>query len=437
MSESVFAEVILLFANILRCDFLGGEVIQRGNEMKVKTWMRFACAIIVTSIVATGMPLSVSASLTNDFIKESEASKSQAEQNKTNLKNGLTNVQTLLKSLESAKGDLQEYITELDTNLNIITANLEYLEERIAVKKDEVEKTQAELEEARATAQNQYITMKRRIRFMYEKGESSNLEMLLSSKSFTDFLNKAEFIQRVSEYDRKMLNEYIATQAKIAQTNDMLMAEQAELVEAEEALKQEQDAMETLISSKEQEINLYEADISNKEAAIKEYQAEIAAQDAIIKELEAAILAEKKRLLEENRSAINYDGGKFAWPAPKYIRVSDEYGNRIHPILGVQQFHNGVDLAAPSGSPILAAYDGEVVAADYSSTMGNYIMIDHGDGLVTIYMHASSLGVSKGTMVARGEQIGCVGSTGRSTGPHLHFSVRENGSYVSPWKYIG
>ena len=97
---------------------------------------------------------------------------------------------------------------------------------------------------------------------------------------------------------------------------------------------------------------------------------------------------------------------------------------------------NGVDMAAPSGSPILAAYDGEVIAASYSPTMGNYIMIDHGDGLITIYMHASSVSVSSGTMVARGEQIGCVGSTGRSTGPHLHFSVRENGSYVSPWNYL-
>ncbi len=94
-------------------------------------------------------------------------------------------------------------------------------------------------------------------------------------------------------------------------------------------------------------------------------------------------------------------------------------------------------MAAPNGSPILAAYDGEVIAASYSASMGNYIMIDHGDGLITIYMHASSVSVSAGTMVARGEQIGCVGSTGRSTGPHLHFSVRLNGSYVSPWNYLG
>ena len=101
-----------------------------------------------------------------------------------------------------------------------------------------------------------------------------------------------------------------------------------------------------------------------------------------------------------------------------------------------QQFHNGVDFAAPSGSPILAAADGTVIAAAYSSSMGNYVMIDHGSELYTIYMHASSLLVSTGATVSKGQKIALVGSTGRSTGPHLHFSVRKNGNYVSPWNYL-
>ena len=109
---------------------------------------------------------------------------------------------------------------------------------------------------------------------------------------------------------------------------------------------------------------------------------------------------------------------------------------RVHPTLNVEKFHNGVDMAAPSGSPILAAYDGQVVAADYNASMGNYIMIDHGDGLYTIYMHCSALYVSTGANVTKGANIAAVGSTGRSTGPHLHFSVRLNGNYVSPWNYL-
>ena len=240
----------------------------------------------------------------------------------------------------------------------------------------------------------------------------------------------------LSEYDRNMLLEYKATREAIIQFKAELEEEQEILEEARETAEEEEAAMESLIQAKEQEINLYEADISNKSQLVKEYEAEIAAQNATIAALEKAVAEEKKRIADANGSVRKYDGGTFAWPAPSYKRISDDYGSRMHPILNVQQFHNGVDMAAPSGSPILAAYDGTVVQAAYSSTMGNYIMLDHGDGLYTIYMHASSLGVSKGASVSRGQNIAAVGSTGRSTGPHLHFSVRLNGSYVSPWNYL-
>ena len=129
---------------------------------------------------------------------------------------------------------------------------------------------------------------------------------------------------------------------------------------------------------------------------------------------------------------LTYDGGTFKFPLATYTRISDDYGNRIHPTLGIEQFHNGVDFAAPKGTAIYAAYDGQVVAATYSNTMGNYVMLDHGGGLYTIYMHASALYVSKDDIVVRGETIAAVGSTGRSTGNHLHFSVRKDGAYTSP-----
>ena len=128
--------------------------------------------------------------------------------------------------------------------------------------------------------------------------------------------------------------------------------------------------------------------------------------------------------------------GVFKFPLASYTSISDDYGNRIHPTLGIEQFHNGVDFAAPKGTAIYAAYDGQVVAATYSNTMGNYVMIDHGGGLYTIYMHASALYVSKDDIVVRGETIAAVGSTGRSTGNHLHFSVRKDGAYTSPWNYL-
>ena len=155
-----------------------------------------------------------------------------------------------------------------------------------------------------------------------------------------------------------------------------------------------------LIDEKEKQIVAYDAEIAQDEKAIKEFDQEIADQNRLIAQVEAQIAADREALNESART--HYIGGKFAIPAPQYTRVSDEYGTRMHPTLHVQKFHNGIDLAAPGGSPIVAAYDGKVVAAGYSSSMGNYVMIDHGDNLYTIYMHASALSVSQGTKVTKG-----------------------------------
>ena len=405
--------------------------------MKRKRGARFVVSLIVSSLLAAYMPLFVHAeTLTNDKIKQSEEEKKNAESERNQLKNSLTDIKSLLADLEVSKSNLEDYIQELDADLDEIDVKIENINRLIADKEFEIQTTEKELEEAREVEKTQYEMMKRRIKFVYERGEASTAQMLLSSKSFVDFLNKAEFVQRMSAYDKRLLNLYIDAKNEVAAKEMELMDQKSLLEEANAALVNEQDAVETLMEDKEKEINEFESDINNKEAAIAEYEAMIAEQDRIIKDIESAIQAEKKKLLESNKKAIVYDGGKFKWPAPSYTRISDDYGYRIHPTLGTEQFHNGVDMASPSGSPILAAYDGEVIAASYSPTMGNYLMIDHGDGLVTIYMHASSLSASVGQMVVRGEQIGCVGSTGRSTGPHLHFSVRLNGSYVSPWNYL-
>ena len=247
-------------------------------------------------------------------------------------------------------------------------------------------------------------------------------------------LNKAEYIELLSAYDRKMLDEYVATRKLIELYKQQLEEDKAYLEEAKAGVESEEASLNALIDEKQQTIEAVSNDINNKEAAIAEYEADIKEQNETIAMLEKVGAEETKKLAEANNR--RYDGGIFAWPAPSYTRISDDYGNRTHPILKVQQFHNGVDMAAPGGSPILAAYDGEVVASAYSGSMGNYIMLDHGDGLYTIYMHASALYVSKGQEVSKGQKIAAVGTTGRSTGNHLHFSVRLNGSYVSPWNYL-
>ena len=404
----------------------------------MKRWKWFLCVALGFALIF-GMALrypdtAFASELTNDSIKQKEAEISKAKEEKKALQSGLTNVKELKKQLEASKADLASYVAELDGNLSDIQAKIDELKALIETKEQEITEKEAELETALATQQEQYEAMKSRIKFMYEKGDSLALEVFFDSESFGEMLNKADYIEMLSGYDRKKLDEYVEYANYVALCKESLEEEKSVLDEAKAAQEEEEASLNELIATKEQEIYQVSSDIQNKEAAIKEYEADIAAQNETISALEKAVAEERARLAAEQ--GRKYDGGVFTWPAPSYTRISDDYGNRMHPILGIQKFHNGIDMAAPGGTPILAAYDGKVVAADYSSSMGNYVMIDHGDSLYTIYMHASALYVSKGQEVSKGAKIAAVGTTGRSTGNHLHFSVRLNGSYVNPWSYL-
>ena len=404
----------------------------------MKRWRRIFCvALGLTLVFGTASRYQTTAfasELTIDNIKQMEAEIKKAQEEKKALQSGLTNVKELKKELEESKTSLSNYVAEMDANLATVQAKIDELKTLISEKEEEIADKTEELEDAIEVQQNQYEAMKSRIKFMYEKGDSLSLELIFSSESFGEMLNKAEYIESLSAYDRKMLDEYVAYAEYVALCKEGLEEEKSVLDEAKAAAQAEEDALNELIAAKEQEINQVSSDIANKEQAIKDYEADIAAENETIKALEAAVAEERKKLAAEQ--GRKYDGGMFTWPAPSYTRISSEYGNRMHPTVGVEKFHNGLDMAAPGGSPILAAYDGKVVAADYNSSMGNYIMIDHGDSLYTIYMHASALYVSKGTEVSKGDKIGAVGTTGRSTGNHLHFGVRLNGSYVNPWNYL-
>ncbi len=361
------------------------------------------------------------------------------------------------KELQVAKNELSATVEALDAQLTNVQEVLVELGEDIDRKTKQVENIKNRLREAEANQDEQYASMKQRIKFMYEKGDTAYITMVFGAQNLTDMLNKAEYIEEVSAYDRQLLNEYTETKYRVINLKDKLEVEQASLLETQEQAEIQEYQMSMLIDQKNGEIEKYESEISTKEGAIKEYEAMIASQNATIAALEASILqaereadALQKELEESGLSDNDIDSsssskpvttqqvfsGPFCMPAPSYTRVSDDYGNRIHPILGVKQFHNGIDFAAPGGSPILAAQSGTVIAAAYSSTMGNYIMINHGGGVITIYMHASALYVSAGQTVTKGQKIAAVGTTGRSTGNHLHFSVRVNGSYVSPWSYL-
>ncbi len=365
-------------------------------------------------------------------IQEKEAEIDAAEKEKKELTTGLTNVENVKKELEKSKANLTAYVNELDATVAEIQEKIDTLTEQIADKEKEIEQTKKELADAQQTEADQYAAMQHRMQSIYEQGDLYYLELLADSGSLADFLNRLDYIEQLSQYDNNLLIEYQGVVEYVSLCKEKLEVEQEVLHETKTAAEAEQTAMEELIKDKENEILAYENDIAKKEEIIAAYEAEIAEQTSVIEALEAAVAADRQSLWGERV----YNGGMFCWPAPSYTRISDDYGYRNHPILNVQQFHTGVDMAAPGGTAILAAYDGVVVQAAYNASMGNYVMIDHGSGLYTIYMHAQKLMVSTGEEVARGEQIATVGTTGRSTGNHLHFGVRLNGSYVSPWGYI-
>lgn len=391
------------------------------------------CLALALSCAAPGLRVQA---VTSESIQEKEQEIKKAKEQVSGLKSDLTDVEKLKKELEQSKNDLTAYVQQLDGQLADIQDKIAQYNTMITEKEEEIVETARDLDEAQARQEQQYAAMKKRIQFMYERSDSFYMETLFGSNSIAGIVNRADYIEALSRYDRQKLDEYVETRQYVELCKEALETEKQLLDEAKEAVEQEEANVTTLIGEKEAQIVAVSGDISNKEAAIKEYEAMIAQENAEIAALEKAVAEEKARLEAENAKARVYNGGMFAWPCPGYKRISDEYGNRIHPILGTQQFHNGLDMAASSGTPILAAYDGDVVAAAYSGSMGNYIMIDHGSGLYTIYMHCSALYVSKGQSVSKGQNIAAVGSTGRSTGPHLHFSVRLNGSYTSPWNYL-
>ena len=369
------------------------------------------------------------------LIKQAEADKAAAEKEKKELQSQISDTKAVIAGLENSKSDLATYITELDAQYMTVVENIETLEALIEVKNGEIATAEQELADAIATAEAQYEAMKVRIQFFYERSDNFYLETLLTADSFGELLNRIEYMKQVLAYDQNMLDNYNANIEYVEACKAKLEAEKEVLDAAELRLNEERLAMEELIAAKQVEMEKYEAQIASSEAAKAAYEEELAEQAREI-ELFDEIIEEYQNALNSLRGFGEYDGSTFTWPCPAYTRISSDFGYRIHPIYKYRKFHSGVDMAAPYGAAILAAYNGQVVKTGYDKSMGNYVLIDHGSNLYTIYMHCSKVLVKAGDLVYAGDQIAKVGSTGSSTGNHLHFGVRLNGSYVSPWDYL-
>lgn len=410
--------------------------------MKRKLLQRMT-AIGLIFCLATGMSLQAAATSSKDSktagsTESSEDDKAHntslkdAQKEKDALEAALKRVKNTIKELKESKGDVEARVAELNRQLIDISSRITELENALTQKGEEIVDAQEQLELARQRESRQYEDMKVRIQFMYEKGADSYLEALLSARNISDFMNMAEYITQIQKYDRQKLDEYEATVEAIANMEAQLEQDYADLEVLKATVEEEKASVAAMMRQKETELASISEDISDAQDDADYYAAEIQAQNELI--------AQIKRIEAEKRAAgivdNPYTGGPFTWPCPSSTRVTSDYGNRVSPTAGASSNHKGIDIGAAQGADIIAAADGTVKAATYSSAAGNYVMIDHGGGLYTVYMHASSLNVSVGQVVSAGQVIAKVGSTGISTASHLHFGVSLNGSYVSPWSYL-
>lgn len=417
------------------------------------------------------------------FEKSYEEKLKEVEDKKRELEKKKSEVNDRIQENNSIKADILAYIESLDMQIAGLNEEIDGLNADIAVAEADLANTREALQKAEETEKEQYEAMKRRIQYMYENGETSVLELFLGASSLSELLNRMEYQKRITEYDGKLLDSY--TEAKLAVENQkrLLEAELENLQVLKETAEFNRSTLEQLAADKSAEVEAYVARLEIDTELFYDYADQITAADAdieAIKEEErkrieeeerrrkeeeakrAAEEAERKRKAEEAKKAAEEaakaaedasdakrleaikgvvpkdetDPDKMIWPLPGDGRIYAYFGYRVAPIKGASTYHKGLDIGGVYGASIVASLSGTVTAATYNASRGNYVAIDHGGGFVTLYMHCSKLLVSPGDKVLQGQVIALVGSTGISTGPHVHFSVTINGDHVDPLKYV-
>lgn len=341
----------------------------------------------------------------------------------------LSDAKKKAEELEAKKEAAQSEKDSLSTQLEGILTEAAELEQKITDKEEELAQKEDELIEAQIDENNQYEDMKKRIKYMYENGNAEFLEILFQSETLSDFLNNAEYISTISEYDRDMLVEFQEIVKSVEEQEQVLQDEYDEMETMQNELMEKQNTVQELIDTKSDEISDLDSEIAANKDEIAKLEA--AAADAARKQ------QEKENPWGNNPGASVVTGnGQFSHPCPGYSRISSQFGWRPKPLPGASSNHKGMDFAADTGTPIYAAAAGTVTASGTSGKAGKRIVINHGNGLSTIYMHCNTLFVRKGAKVSKGQNIAEVGNTGNSTGPHLHFQVNLNGVPQNPLKYL-
>lgn len=341
--------------------------------------------------------------------KESQQLKKQIEEKKNDKNAALDNIANLDKQISGVQDDIDEVQVVIDDKQKEINeANI-----RIEGLNKDIEKTKEKL--------------KARMKVMYEYGNMSYLEIIMESKGFSDLFTRIEAVQAIVRHDNGVMDDYAAQVEELQSAKQVVETEQAEQIEVKNILKGKQSELEQLRSQKNKVVQELNSDITQLEVAEKQKEKDMNSMQAEI----------NKALAASSSSKVVYKGnGKFGWPSAASTRVTSNFGYRVHPISGVKKLHRGIDIGAAAGTDVLAAEAGVVLTAGSNKSYGNYVTINHGGGYVTLYAHNSKLLVKAGQTVTRGQVIAKCGSTGNSTGPHIHFEVQLNGGLVNPLKYL-
>ena len=267
----------------------------------------------------------------------------------------------------------------------------------------------------------------KRLVAIYEAGDTQYLDILLKSRSITDFISRSYMIQEIAEYDGVLINQIEEEKDNIETTKQKLENEQSEI----QILKAKSEQTTIVLSNMQTLLESYVSQLSEEEKELQEQLTEYKNEQA---EIQRQILLATSVIDPD----IQYTGGEMLWPvAISGTAVTSDYGVREHPIQGVVREHTGIDIGnTPTGTPVVAAADGIVTYAGWLGGYGNCVMVNHGDGVVTLYGHGNKILTSVNTQVKQGDVIMEVGSTGNSTGPHLHFEVRVNGTCTNPWQFV-
>ena len=399
------------------------------KEQFLLSYRNSVMILLLMAAMFKGMELPIYAS-ENEEMKQLEIERQQTLEMIEGLKSSINSMQEDIDDLTIEKNGIQSYIKSLDGQINILTNEILDFERKIEEKITCIEETKISLEQAKIVCEQQYEAMKLRIRYMYENGKSNILEMFIASRSMADMLKQATFMEAVYTYDRNMLDEYTAIKDEIAMKETVLEAELYDLELMQAELTVQKDKMDNIINLKKGELTVKASEINDALVDQREYKEQLEQQEKLLDKIE-----------EEIAKAANPDQYTgtitgFIWPCPDYNRISSYFGPRPQPVPGASTNHKGIDLTAPYGTAILASAAGTVTTSTHSNSAGNYIVIAHGNGMSTVYMHCSSLLVSVGDSVEQGEVIAKVGSTGFSSGNHLHFGIIKNGIYVDPLEYI-